>query len=391
MSRRLDGLWTRLAPLRRGPFARGAFSSTFHDPRIAARLGIALGLALTICFVTGLASHGAQRGPAWFSHWWPSRPVALYRVTQGLHVLTGLALIPLLLAKLWVVYPKLFQWPPIRGLLHGIERLGLVCLVGGTLFQVTTGVLNVYYWYAFPFPFPPAHYAGAWIAFGGMVMHIGAKWQIARGSLRRPLPSRTNEAGLSRRGFLTVVAGTSATVVAATVGEVFSPLAKVAVLAPRRAGYGPQGVPINHRAGRNVRLAAMSTSYRMRVDGDVTRPLTFTLDDLKALPQHTAQLPITCVEGWSTSARWTGIPVRDLIQMAGADPDVTVTVESLEAHGPYITSTLNHSHVSDHLTLIALELNGEPLHIDHGYPARLIAPNRPGVEQTKWVYRLTVL
>jgi DMSO/TMAO reductase YedYZ molybdopterin-dependent catalytic subunit len=45
---------------------------------------------------------------------------------------------------------------------------------------------------------------------------------------------------------------------------------------------------------------------------------------------------------------------------------------------------------ADPLTLIALRLNGEPLHPDHGYPARLIAPNRPGVLQTKWVGRLTV-
>jgi DMSO/TMAO reductase YedYZ molybdopterin-dependent catalytic subunit len=40
--------------------------------------------------------------------------------------------------------------------------------------------------------------------------------------------------------------------------------------------------------------------------------------------------------------------------------------------------------------LIALRLNGEALHLDHGYPARLIAPNRPGVLQTKWISRITV-
>ena len=45
----------------------------------------------------------------------------------------------------------------------------------------------------------------------------------------------------------------------------------------------------------------------------------------------------------------------------------------------------------DPLTLLALQLNGEPLAIDHGYPGRLIAPNRPGVLQTKWVSRLEVM
>jgi DMSO/TMAO reductase YedYZ molybdopterin-dependent catalytic subunit len=47
-------------------------------------------------------------------------------------------------------------------------------------------------------------------------------------------------------------------------------------------------------------------------------------------------------------------------------------------------------HLRDPWTLIALRLGGEPLALDHGYPARLIAPNRPGVMQTKWVGRITV-
>ena len=42
-------------------------------------------------------------------------------------------------------------------------------------------------------------------------------------------------------------------------------------------------------------------------------------------------------------------------------------------------------------TLIALQLNGQPLDIDHGYPARLIAPTRPGVLQTKWLSRIEIV
>jgi DMSO/TMAO reductase YedYZ molybdopterin-dependent catalytic subunit len=51
---------------------------------------------------------------------------------------------------------------------------------------------------------------------------------------------------------------------------------------------------------------------------------------------------------------------------------------------------MGHEHARDPLTLLALRLNGEELSPDHGYPARLIAPNRPGVLQTKWVGRLEV-
>ena len=52
---------------------------------------------------------------------------------------------------------------------------------------------------------------------------------------------------------------------------------------------------------------------------------------------------------------------------------------------------LQGNFADDDRTLLALALNGEPLALDHGYPARIIAPNRPGVLQTKWVTRLEVL
>jgi DMSO/TMAO reductase YedYZ molybdopterin-dependent catalytic subunit len=373
-----------------GPFREDAFRSRLHGERTAAMLGIALGVAFTVCFVTGLISHFIQRGPEWTQAAWPAHPVSLYRVTQGIHVLTGMAAIPLLLAKLWVAYPRLWEWPPVRDPLHAIERLGVAALVAGSIFQVVTGLLNVFYWYAFPFPFPSAHYAGAWIAIGGLIMHIGAKWQIARRALtERPTPSGTS-AGLSRRGFLAVVGGTSAVILATTLGEVIPGLARVAVLAPRRAGDGPQGVPVNHTAGPTVRDAARSPDYRLEVAGAVLTPLSLSLAELQGMPQSTSVLPISCVEGWSTSATWRGVRVRDLLDRAGAAPDATITVESLEQHGGLRRSVLYDNHARDPLSLLALELNGEPLHIDHGYPLRLIAPNRPGVQQTKWVAHLEV-
>jgi hypothetical protein len=58
---------------------------------------------------------------------------------QGLHVATGIASIPLLLAKLWTVYPHLWTWPPVRSVTHALERVSLVPLVAGSLFMLTTG------------------------------------------------------------------------------------------------------------------------------------------------------------------------------------------------------------------------------------------------------------
>ena len=59
-------------------------------------------------------------------------------------------------------------------------------------------------------------------------------------------------------------------------------------------------------------------------------------------------------------------------------------------HGSYASSVLDTDHAHDRDTLLALEVRGERLDLDHGYPLRLIAPNRPGVMQTKWVDHLEV-
>ena len=72
-----------------------------------------MGVAIAVCFVTGLISHFIQHPQPWF--YWPTRPVWLYRVTQGLHVISGIAAIPLLVVKLWSVWPKLFERPIIGG------------------------------------------------------------------------------------------------------------------------------------------------------------------------------------------------------------------------------------------------------------------------------------
>jgi DMSO/TMAO reductase YedYZ molybdopterin-dependent catalytic subunit len=136
---------------------------------------------------------------------------------------------------------------------------------------------------------------------------------------------------------------------------------------------------------------ARSPDYRLTVDGRVATPLSLDLATLRSLPAHDARLPIACVEGWSYSAPWRGLRVRDLLAMAGAEPDRTILIESLEPQGAYRTSTLNPGQARDRDTLLATHLDGEPLAIDHGFPCRLIAPNRPGVLQTKWVTKVTVL
>ena len=200
-------------------------------------------------------------------------------------------------------------------------------------------------------------------------------------------PREPSAGGLSRRGFLTTVGAAAGVLTLATVGATVGPLSHLSPLATRRATSGPQNLPVN-KSGRAARVeeTAVDPAYKLVVGG-----LSLSLFELQSLPQHTEVLPITCVEGWSAVGRWTGVRLRDLLDRAGVGQDRWVRVESLEQAGIYRTSEVSPTYARDPLTLLALRLGGEPLALDHGYPGRLIAPNRPGVLQTKWVHRIVTL
>jgi hypothetical protein len=130
-----------------------------------------------------LLSHLIQHPPSWFT--WSARPAGLYRVTQGLHVATGTAAIPLLLAKLWSVWPRVFHAIG-RDPVEIVHRVSLVPLVGGALFMLFSGYLNITRWYPWAFFFPRAHYWMAWVTMGALVVHVGARAHIARRALTSP-------------------------------------------------------------------------------------------------------------------------------------------------------------------------------------------------------------
>ncbi|MEV4598509.1 molybdopterin-dependent oxidoreductase [Amycolatopsis sp. NPDC049253] len=385
------------------------FKGGAHGERVTARIGALLGLAFLICFVTGLLSHLIQHPPGWF--FWPSRPVWLYRLTQGAHVISGIAAIPLLLAKLWSVFPKLFERPLVKSLPHALERVSILVLSGSAFFELSSGLLNVAQNYPWNFYFPEVHYAVAWVAIGSVVVHVAVKLPIVRRALTRETvpaeqPATTPEAqpegqpakkaakkpvyGFTRRGFLRTTWIATGVAVLSTAGATVPWLKDVSGLS-WKTDKGLQKLPVNRTAvAARVTRTAVDPNWRLSV---VTRGGTkqFTLADLRALPQVSADLPIACVEGWSQMASWRGISFPMLLRAVGAEPGAEVRVSSLDKTGLYGASTLPGEHTADDLTLLALELNGEVLDVDHGYPCRVIAPSRPGVLQTKWVEKLEVL
>jgi DMSO/TMAO reductase YedYZ molybdopterin-dependent catalytic subunit len=345
---------------------------------------------------------------------WPTHPSWLYGLTQGLHVTIGLVAVPVLLAKLWSVIPRLFAWPPVRTAAEAIERGSLVLLVGGALFEFATGILNIQDFYPWHFNFVRAHYYGAWIFLAAMSLHVLVKLPVIVRSYRergflRPLtydlahtrpeprdpdglaPVAPSQATLSRRGLLALVGAGSLGLLAVSVGEtVGGPLRRLALLAPRGRvfGTGPNDFQVNKTAmAARIPARAVGRDWRLELAG--ARRVRLRREQLLRMPLHTHDLQIACVEGWTTTQRWTGVRLVDLARLADAPPEALLRIESIQSGGPFRETTLGHAQASDPRSLLALRVNGADLSPDHGYPARIIVPALPGVHCTKWVRRLT--
>jgi DMSO/TMAO reductase YedYZ molybdopterin-dependent catalytic subunit len=185
---------------------------------------------------------------------------------------------------------------------------------------------------------------------------------------------------MSRRGALALVGGGSALLAALSIGQVLDGPARGTALLLPRGRVDDSGFPVNRTAA--AAGVVPTAGWRLALTG--ATPRTFSRAELAALPQHTARLPIACVEGWSTVQTWTGVRLRDLAALAGVPQPASAFVASLEA-GPFAQGTLNAGQVLDPDALLALQVNGADLSLDHGFPARIIVPAAPGVRCTKWV------
>lgn len=404
----------------RSPSSPSFWRSPLRGPWFTSVLGVVLLGGITVLFVTGLVSYAAynpdlspvnDKTPGkgilgFYLFPWPTDPPWLYRLTQSVHVTLGITLIPVLLAKLWSVVPKLFALPPARSFAHALERISLLLLVGGVLFEFVTGVLNVQLDYVFPGSFYPLHFYGAWVFFAAFVVHVVLRAPAAvralRTGLREGEPAseltapRPDPPTVSRRGALWLVGGGSLLLFGTTAGQSFDGLRATALLAPHGGadpGSGPGGFQINKTAAY-AGIGPAETSeeaWRLIVTGR-SGTVRLSRADLLRLPLHSSALPIACVEGWSTSDQWwRGVRLRDLAVLAGYDAEAEpgVLVESLQRHGAFRRAALRGNQVADPRSLLALYVNGEPLTPDHGYPARVIVPAAPGVLNTKWVSQMT--
>ena len=131
-------------------------------------------------------------------------------------------------------------------------------------------------------------------------------------------------------------------------------------------------------------------TWRLRVIGMVDRELELTYDELVAMPLVEQYVTIACVSNevggnLVGNALWRGVRLKELLEQAGAQPDATQIV-GRAVDGFTVGFPTGYALADDREPLVAVGMNGEPLPVDHGFPARLIVPGLFGyVSATKWL------
>lgn len=406
------------------PFRPEFWRSPIRGPWLTSFLGTLLVPAIAVVAVTGFIDHWAHYpqfagndgvGPSGdipvLFHFPTSWPSWSYAVTQGIHVTLGLMVLPFVLAKLWSVMPKLFQRPVVRNVAGALERISLLALVASVLMEFATGILMMEEWIVGSFDLNVVHYYGAWVFGTLFVLHACIKLPTVRRAYRergalKPLrenlgqtkpeppeddglaPVNPAAATISRRGLLAMVGGASLAILGVQVGEsIGGPFRRLALLAPRGRVYGtgPNDFPVTHTAAwAEITSAMTGVDWRLTVVG--ARTISFSRQQLLAMAQSTRTITIACTDGWSTTQHWTGVQLAALARLVDAPEGAILRPVSLQpgGGGPALVPSL----YNDSRSLLALQVNGVDISLDHGYPARVILPNVPGNFNTKWVGEL---
>jgi thiosulfate reductase cytochrome b subunit len=134
--------------------------------------------------------------------------------------------------------------------------------------------------------------------------------------------------------------------------------------------------------------------YHLEVSGLVERPLVLTLDELRAMGWTTQIVKHNCIQGWSAIAQWGGVPLARIVEAVKpraaaryvafyAVDDKTITEN--EGRSGYFYGTIPLSFAFKPQTILALEMNDEPLRVEHGAPVRLRIETQLGFKMVKWV------
>ncbi len=151
--------------------------------------------------------------------------------------------------------------------------------------------------------------------------------------------------------------------------------------------FWPNG-SMPHSVEYDALVADDFAQYRLRVDGLVERPQEFSLADLKAMTKQEQITEHFCIQGWTGVAKWGGVPMRHILDLVKPKPEARYAVFYSLADGGdggrYYDAHRIHN-MRHALTILAYEMNGEPVSVLHGAPLRLRCENELGFKMVKWI------
>jgi DMSO/TMAO reductase YedYZ molybdopterin-dependent catalytic subunit/thiosulfate reductase cytochrome b subunit len=128
--------------------------------------------------------------------------------------------------------------------------------------------------------------------------------------------------------------------------------------------------------------------YRLRIGGLVDNPVELDLTHLRALAHHAQITQHFCIQGWSGIAKWGGVSMATILDLVQPSPEARWVVFYSLGDGPD-GGTYYDAHpieqMSNHLTMLAYDMNGEPLSFGHGAPLRLRNEVQLGFKLVKWI------
>lgn len=134
--------------------------------------------------------------------------------------------------------------------------------------------------------------------------------------------------------------------------------------------------------------------YKLVVDGLVERPLSLSLEELRARPARTQITKHDCVEGWTSIGQWTGVRLETLLDEAGLKPEARYLVFycfdalSQSEDGVRYYESIDLIDARHPQTILAYDMNGETLGVPHGAPLRLRVERQLGYKHAKYIRRI---
>jgi DMSO/TMAO reductase YedYZ molybdopterin-dependent catalytic subunit/thiosulfate reductase cytochrome b subunit len=129
-------------------------------------------------------------------------------------------------------------------------------------------------------------------------------------------------------------------------------------------------------------------TWKLQVKGLVERPLLLSLADLRAMPQKRQITQHCCIQGWSAFAEWSGIPLIEILNRCGPLPQARYLIfhsHQVDEQGRGYYGSLDIEEARRPQSILAFEMNGAPLPLNHGAPLRLRVETKLGFKMVKWL------